>query len=222
LVVAEIQLVSGDGMFQVFLQLWAKCSRALVILFLAVHCLFGLSNTASAEDPQPLWATVKAWEVRVDTTLMNGCFAMTAYDEGTIVRIGINPASHQGYIMFGNDKWESLESGKDYKIKLKFDDELPWEGSARAREFGKERFIFLWVDFTDANLYMEFMRKNLLQIFYNKKKVTALNLSGSAAALSEVIECQKAMNAVTPTPSNKNEKDPFASDVRYKADPFAP
>jgi len=216
-------------MFQVFLQLWAKSSRAsaLVILFLVVHCLFGLSNMASAEE-QPLWdrvaATiywdrVKGWDVRVDTTLGNGCFAATIYEEGTAIRIGINPKNDNGYILLGNEKWKSLDVGKDYNIKLKFDDEPPWEGSARGVEFGGAGITFLWIDFDNIDLFTEFMRKNVLQVFYNKKKVATLNLAGSYAASVAVAECQKAMEAVTPMPSN--EKDPFASDAGYKADPFA-
>jgi len=174
---------------------------------------------AIAADEQPLWDRVKGWEIRVDTTIGNGCFAMTSYDEGTVMRIGVNPENDKGYLILGNDKWKSLEAGKDYNIKLKFDDETPWEGSARGVLMGDVGVAFLWVDFDDSNLFKEFMRKNVIQVFYNRKKVTSLSLAGSHAATVAVVECQNAMQTITPAPSY--EKDPFASGVRYKTDPFA-
>ena len=79
---------------------------------------------------EPLWKKVGHWQIRVDTTLNNGCFLYTSFERGTILRIGLDKtATGGGYIIIGNDDWKSIEVGKDYKISIKFDDELPWVGN---------------------------------------------------------------------------------------------
>ena len=195
--------------------------KSALFLF-SILCMTMTAHHSFAGEGSPLWKKVGSWEVRVDTTLGNGCFAMASYKGGVFFRIGFNASEKEfgGYMLFGNPDWSSLEVGKEYSLTYKFDNEAPWKGDAFAFKFSEEdKITFLWQDFSDTNLFKEYMRKNKLRIDYNSKQIELLQLKGSYGAFEEVIKCQKVMNN-TKRKSN-GPKDPFAKQSNARNDPFA-
>ncbi|MFC4273012.1 hypothetical protein GQF03_07460 [Sneathiella chungangensis] len=189
-------------------------NRGSFFLLMIWSIFFGCN--ASAED-QPLWKTVGEWEVRVDLSLNNGCFVLARYETGTFFRLGFNPPVGNAYIMFGSLDWQSLEHGKEYLIKIRFDDEEPWSGYATGTGLSKDlTALTLVVD--EADFIREFMKKNVIVIEYRGKEISRLSLRGSFAAGMELLQCQTEFDdhknkkkKIDPFSNHSNKKDPFSS-----------
>lgn len=192
----------------------------LVASLLLVFLIVSFPTISKAAEKMPLWKRVGSWDVRVDKTLGYGCFTMAEYEGGTVFRIGFNREGlTKGYIIVGNQKWKSLEVGKEYTVTLKFDNAEPWRGDATGFKFDKgDTGTFLFLHFSHADLFRDFMRKTSLEIKYKKKRITLLTLKGSGKALVEMLKCQKAMNIGG---SKSSSQDPFASGTKSSSDPFA-
>jgi hypothetical protein len=171
----------------------------------AFLCFAGLT-IVPASAAEPLWANVGDWSILVDRSLGNGCFMISSYTRGTYLRIGIdNTNNKNGYVMIGNEAWQSIEAGKEYKLSLEFNDETPWIGTFRAITMGDVTVLFN--PFNKPEFLREVGAKQKLTILYDDKVVTTLPLTGSYAAVQSLIECQsKVDEAAQSTPS-----DPFSS-----------
>lgn len=175
-----------------------------------------LSGPASAKD-EPLFRQVGNWDIRVDTTLGNGCFAYASWKDGSVFRVGINMEDENLLILMGNDNWESIEYGKAYEIALFFGNETPWEGSARGFSFDppkNEPFLMLQIDGDEqAGLFIEeFMSEQNVDIHYNGESISNLVLTDSYKAGMALFECQEQMIG--------QSKDPFRVGPGSSKDPF--
>lgn len=199
--------------------------RVLLAVGLFSMILLGMapfSPLFAASDKMPQWKKVGSWDVRVDRTLGNGCFAAAAYRGGSVFRIGIDATDKKwaGYMLFGNDDWASLEEGKEYSLTYVFDSSEPWFGDAVAFKFNKyDDVTYLVQRFDKPDLFKDYMRKNSVKIKYKGKQIEQLSLKGSYAAFMEVLRCQDTMNRGGAR-SNR-VKDPFAASSTRKRDPFA-
>ncbi len=175
-----------------------------------------------------MWKQVGQWQIRIDRTLNYGCFMIGAYVGGTVLRFGFDRQQQNGYLMLGDDAWTSLEEGKDYNIRVQFDSDSPWDGTARAIRLGTAAVV-LQLPFSDSNMITEISRKQLMRVYYNGRPVAQLALTGSYAATRELINCQVAVEDArkgTTAPTSNNaptSNDPFAaSRQRSSRDPFSP
>ena len=190
--------------------------------------LFILSSTlatnALAAD-SIYWKSVGNWDVLIDPSMGGACYTVVSYQDGTILRLGFdftsNPTSI--YLGIGSEMWKSLESGKDYDITIQFDNNPVWRASAAAVSVGTVNYIKATT--TDTNFVNEFSRKHTLRAWFMGRQITSLTLSGSAAAVSEMLECQKATEAVISSGPKQppSPKDPFevAPNAKPAADPFS-
>lgn len=178
--------------------------RWLVLLACALNC-FAIAP-ACAQDTL-LWRTVGQWQIRVDKSLGYGCFLVGSYTQGTILRIGIDQQSGNGYVMVGNGAWRSLEVGNQYDLALRFDNASPWRGNATARRIGSGDMVFLYLSFDRSRFLVELAQRLNLRIFYNGDLVTQLPLRGTNAAVQEMIRCQRVADIAR---KNERPQDPFA------------
>ena len=81
----------------------------------------GLTLAAFAAPAQAqegtLWKTVGDWDISVDATIGNGCYALASWNGGTVLRIGRNPEQNNFYFLIGNDKWTSLRDDQSYDLE---------------------------------------------------------------------------------------------------------
>lgn len=162
---------------------------------IAAICPFALLvlGTPSAEAAEArLWKQVRGWDVRIDETLQNSCFATTSFDGGTLLRIGFDRQQDDAYIIVGDTDWASLESGELYPITMIFDKSRPWNGKATGIKVGDGSLVFLQLRFSDTNFIREFMAKHAVNVLYNDESIAKLSLAGSSAAFAEVIRCHQA------------------------------
>src|SRR5262245_61364247 len=78
-----------EGIMAIRALLWAI---ALACAPLAVQA--ESNNTAK-------WGQVGGWQIKVDRTAGDGCFAMQVFERGTVVRIGIDVSNKALYLIFG-------------------------------------------------------------------------------------------------------------------------
>jgi hypothetical protein len=177
----------------------------------------GVPASAAADDPIR-WGKVSGWDVMIDPTLGNGCFIYTLYDAGTELRLGFDPDNGEAYMMVGNAKWGSIEEGKDYDIEVKMDRDSPWLATATGANMGG--LPILWASTDEPNFLVDFAKKKGLQVIYQGKTIASLNLSGTYAAVSEMLKCQ---DQVDKFGIGNRRADPFASSSNRSSgssDPF--
>lgn len=192
-------------------------SKLLLGLCIGFAYALAAPNSGMA-DEAPLWKRVAGWDIRVDNTLGYGCFALAIYEEGTVFRIGFDPSrNYSGYIVLGDQAWESIEVDKDYPLVFKFDDETPWNATATGVRFGSGEITFLHASFDKGDFLREFARKHQLEVSFKDRVIARLNLKGSARATKEMLNCQVAMKE---TGTSKPARDPF-SETGKKRDPFS-
>lgn len=173
----------------------------------------------AASDIQPDWKTVGNWDLRVDRSLNYGCFMITRYHGGDMLRVGFDRKHQNGYVMLGNTEWKSIEAGKEYQLQLQFDNRVPWNGNAVAFEFSHSSPAFLFVSFRKSNFIDELAISQSLIIRYKGHVVSKLLLTGSNAAVRELIRCQQIIDQADAGTKTNPTQDPFATTTGV--DPFA-
>lgn len=172
-----------------------------------------LATAARASDTIP-WtpSNVRGWDILVDRTLKNGCFIITTFEDGTVLRLGFNRERQTAYIMVGNHEWKSIEPRKEYDLEIKFDREAPWEVTATAIAMGS--VTALWAQTQKVEFLDEFVRKQGMRVSYRNKEIAAVSLKGTSAAVAEMVTCQDAMDGT------QTSNDPFSNSTTPSNDPF--
>ena len=196
-------------------------TRTSILLALAIS----LGATAAAADDSVLWKNVGDWEISIDTTINNGCYAVASWNGGTVMRIGLNPQEDNFYMLIGNDKWTSLKPDQDYEIQIKFDNKAPWDVAAQGLQFNPGETVYLHAESTKFDFIEEFMRLSNMKISYQGKEIDTLKLTGSSRAFKAVIACQEEVDArggvSGSDPFSGSSSPPAARTGRKSEDPFA-
>jgi hypothetical protein len=195
--------------------------NALAAVFAAAGLAVGFIAPASAAQDIVRWGSAGGWDIMIDPSLGNGCYIYTEYDAGTVVRLGFSPDDDEAYLMVGNAKWNSIQDGKDYDVQVRMDRDSPWYVTATGVQF--DGLPFLMAETDDTDFLLDFAKKNSLAVSYGGQTVTSLSLSGTYAAVSEMINCQEQVNKR----GGNSSADPFASSSSSNksrsnsGDPFA-
>lgn len=175
---------------------------------------------AAVAQETALWKEdVAGWEILVDQSLDDGCFMITEYERGTLLRAQFNPAADTFQFVVGDPNWKSIEENKFYEIEVEFGSAGPWTGDAVGYDFGGINALILHIPFEDdrADLFIEeFMRYTVVDVRYEGSSIARLSLKGTYAAMEEVMACQAAM-LDQPAPA---QDDPFSGSSSRGSDPF--
>lgn len=179
--------------------------------------LFSLTTAtcAQADDAVVTWKDdVRGWYLGVDRSIGDGCFMYASYNGGTFVRFQFNPQENVVNFIVGNEKWRSLEESKFYDLSVAFGRESPWNGQAEARFIGDEMSLSLNVPFSEdraATFIEELRRATVVDISYQGRTVDTLSLSGSFAAVTELLNCQTVIldDSTGSDPFSSSGEDPF-------------
>ncbi len=164
----------------------------------------GLVTSAVAQDAV-FWKSVGDWEVSIDPTIRNGCYAVATWNGGTVLRIGLNPEEDNFYFLVGNSKWSSLRPSTNYEVQIRFDSRAPWDVSAVGLQFNPGEVVYLHAESTKFEFLEEFMSGYRMKISYDGNEIDTLKLSGSRRAFNEVMACQEVVDK-----RGTNVEDPFA------------
>ncbi|MEM1389169.1 MAG: hypothetical protein AAF748_15235 [Pseudomonadota bacterium] len=167
--------------------------------------------SAPAQDNN-LWAAIGDWDISVDPTIDNGCYALATWNGGTVLRIGRNPQADNFYFLIGNDKWTSLQPNGSYEIKIQFGNRPTWDVSANGFQFNPGETVYLQAQSTQIDFIREFQAALNMRITYNGNEIDNLKLTGSRRAWDEVERCQTAQFNRPSTGGGNGDDDPFAND----------
>ena len=162
------------------------------------------------------WGQIGGWDIRVDRTVGDGCFALQVFEHGTIVRIGFDLTNRAVYLIFGNDKWKSLEDGKLYPVVIRFDDSQDYNGEMQGERLAKT--VLLVQHNLNTDFLKDFMQRNTMEIFYRGDSIARLSLQNTYAAVGEVINCQ---HEISTAGTGQRSQDPFVGAPSSRgSDPF--
>lgn len=165
---------------------------------------------AAAQD-NDFWGAVGDWDISVDPTIDNGCYALASWNGGTILRIGRNPQANNFYFLIGNDDWTSLNPEGEYEIQIQFGNRPIWDVSANGFQFNPGETVYLHAQSSKMDFVREFQAALNMRISYNGSEIDNLKLTGSRRAWDEVERCQNAQYN-RPKTGGGTSNDPFAND----------
>jgi hypothetical protein len=171
-------------------------------------CAIMTASTAYAVD-SVFWKEVGPWKIFVDQSVDYGCYIITRYGSGTVVRTGFDRANAKGYFLIGNPTWKSLEIGKKYNLQFHFD-EVPWNAPATAIRMSDDKGsdTYLLVAFSNAEFFTDFSTRQNMRVHYNGVLAANLGLQGSYSAIQELFTCQKKIEESRTTTQTS---DPFGN-----------
>jgi hypothetical protein len=146
-----------------------------------------LATDGPAGGPQ-WFAITHHWRIRRDATL-GGCFAMNVFNEDSLLRVGLNAATENGYIMLGNGTWQTLSPGEKYPVVLKFGKNEPLAGEAGVIAMGESRLLMMALP--GEQLLAQFGGSRELDVSSGGKHIMTMDLSGAKYAVAEIQRCQK-------------------------------
>lgn len=177
------------------------------------------SPAVAADDGTAAWGKVGGWQIRVDRSIGDGCFALQGYRDGSVLRLGFDMTRKAIYLIVGNDDWRSIELGKLYHIDFVFDGTARYSGDFRGVRLGHAVFLAgtsLSFDFT-----RDFMERSAVRIYYRGALISNLSLRDTYAAVGEVIHCQQEIAASGSNGGrNIGTADPLTGDPANARDPF--
>lgn len=183
----------------------------------------GLAWAAPDSGGAAKWGKVGGWEIRVDRSLGDGCFAVQFFERGTVVRIGFDVKNQKIYVFFGHTDWKSLEVGKVYPVRIVFDGTKSYDGELRGQRIGDDSIVFLAHRNLSSAFVKDFMERSGMQVFYRGERIANLSLANTFAAVSEVMNCQRELGTATRSSGGQGGgSDPFAASPgsRGGKDPF--
>lgn len=155
---------------------------------LITACSFALwANGAAAEDLMP-YSEAGGFDIVVDTTLGNGCFLTSEFEDGSTVRIGFDRTAGNGYVAAFNAAWGEIEDGTDYPISFMLDEEK-YDGSAKGMHLGDVPGVV--VTFDSVDFLTDLAARNVMILQHDGEDVMSIDLSGTDAAIAETIACQE-------------------------------
>ncbi|MGH6768610.1 MAG: S1C family serine protease [Xanthobacteraceae bacterium] len=158
---------------------------------LAAGLVVALCQSAAAEirlSVDQVIGKTRGWTIGYSNSL-GGCVAIASYRDQTTVWFGIG-RDLGPYIAFTNPRWDRVAPGERYTLRLGMGRQGSWRGAFTGVEHGNEKgFITTGVK---AQFFGDFARAGGITVAHDRNSLTRLNLSGSRAALEDLIACERA------------------------------
>jgi len=145
------------------------------------------AGAASAQELIP-WGNSDYWDVVIDPSLGNGCLIQSAFDDGSIVRIGFDRNEGSGYVTAFNMAWGDIEEGAVYEIVFALDGEQ-YAGEATGIYLSEVPGADIYFD--NPDFLFDIASKYTMKLYAGDVEVMAIDLAGSYQALEAAIQCQE-------------------------------
>lgn len=146
-----------------------------------------LTSSAMAAGDLEQWGTGGGWDIMVDTTIGDGCFIQAEFEDGSLVRIGLDPDEEMGFVSAFNDAWGDIEDGAYYDIEFDLDGER-YVGEAKGLWLGDLPGADILFD--NLDFFLSIAEKNVMTLYNTSGEVMAISLAGTQSGLEGVLECQ--------------------------------
>tara|TARA_R110002124_G_scaffold214251_4_gene380313 strand:+ start:493 stop:987 length:495 start_codon:yes stop_codon:yes gene_type:complete len=144
------------------------------------------STTALAQE-LVTWGASDYWDVLIDPSLGNGCLIQSEFEDGSLVRIGLDRTTGSGYVTVFNTAWGDIEEGGRYAIDFTLDGD-PYTGEAKG--------IYLNdvpgadIEFDNVDFFMSIAQRQTMTMYNDGLEVLSIDLTGTMAGLDAVLSCQ--------------------------------
>lgn len=159
----------------------------------ALVCIAALGPVPGATAAEGLLAIdeeigqVRGWDIGVNTAA-GSCIAKARYEDRTTVWFGFGE-NGKGFFALSNARWRSIDEGKSYELNLLARGAGRWRGTFSGGSVGDEHSLL--ATSLKESFMVDIARAGGIEVRYQDKTITRLSLSGSMAALTAVLDCQK-------------------------------
>ncbi len=147
-----------------------------------------MTTTAMAQDLVE-YGEIDGWAIMVDPTVGNGCLMQSDFEDGSSVRIGLNPSGGNGYVAAFNAGWGDIADGTAYPVSFLLDEEK-YEAEANGMHMGDTPGVV--IPFDSEEFLADIIQRNTMTLMSGETEVMVIDLSGTDTAIEEVIACQGA------------------------------
>ena len=133
------------------------------------------------------WGQSGNWDILVDPSLGNGCLIQAEFQDGSLVRIGFDRNTDQGYVTAFNDNWGDIQAGTEYPITYDIDNQT-YEGTATGIILNGVPGADVY--FEDYDFVIDIALKHTMTLSHDGAEVMSIDLTGTHAALEGALECQ--------------------------------
>lgn len=144
------------------------------------------ATTATAQELQP-WGASDYWQVLIDPTLGNGCLIQGEFQDGSLVRIGLDRVAGGGYVTVFNTAWGDIEEGAMYPVSFSLDGES-YDGEAKGMYLNGVPGAD--IAFDNVDFFMGIARYQTMTMYHDGAEVLSIDLTGTMAGLDAVLQCQ--------------------------------
>jgi S1-C subfamily serine protease len=183
-----------------------RTAHRLVIPLLAAACMAAFCQPAAAQirlSVDHVVGKTRGWTIGYSNSL-GGCVAVATYRDETTVWFGLG-RDIGPYIAFTNPRWHRIEAGRKYTLRLAMGRQGSWRGGFTGIEHGDEKGLI--TTGVKPQFFGDFARAGGISVSHDNSSLTRLNLSGSRAALEDLIACQRARPQVA-SPSSPSSPSP--------------
>jgi hypothetical protein len=155
-----------------------------------------LSVPAFAEEDAVLldYAETENWSISIDPSLNNGCLMYSEFEDGSVVRIGIDMTTGFGYVLSANAAWGDIVEGQSYPVTMSLDDQT-FNGEAVG--YPIDGLPGANIDFDNPDFLAMLVEAENLTLSHDGAEVMSLDITGSADAVKTLIECQDKQNSAS-------------------------
>ncbi|MFT7059839.1 MAG: hypothetical protein ACJASV_002352 [Pseudorhodobacter sp.] len=144
------------------------------------------SNAVFAQQLEH-WGQSDYWEVKIDPSLGNGCLIQGEFEDGSLVRIGLDRTTGYGYVTVFNTAWGDIEEGAIYPLEFTLDGQ-EFEGQAKGMYL--EDVPGADIEFDNVDFFMSIAERQTMTMYHDGYEVLSIDLTGTMAGLDAVMECQ--------------------------------
>ena len=156
----------------------------------------GAASTAVSQEIADWQSDVGGWHVAVDRTIKDSCFIISEFESDVLLRLQINATLNEVQLIVADMGWSALEAGAKYPLELVLDDNDAWIGEGLARYWSgvlPSLVVSIPVREHAAAQFMgEFAGGHSIAISNAGTPLANLELSGTGAAVRELMTCQSA------------------------------
>lgn len=145
------------------------------------------AGMAMAQDPIP-YGEAGGWEVLIDPSLGNGCFLISEFEDGSVVRIGFDRTAGNGYVIAFNEGWGDIVEGQEYPVSFMLDDQQ-YDGTAMGMSLSG--LPGAMITFDNVDFLADLAMRQTMSLSNEGGEVMVIDLTGSAAAIEQTIACQE-------------------------------
>lgn len=144
------------------------------------------AGAAAAQDLVP-YGEAGGYDVVVDPTLGNGCLLTSEFEDGSTVRIGLDPTVQKGYVATFNEAWGEIVDGQQYPVTFLLDDQQ-YDGTATGFHLSEVPGALIYFD--SADFLNDLASRSTLTLVSNGEEVMVIDLTGTDEAIAMTLACQ--------------------------------